>query len=134
MRTRVAMLAVAAALGLWLVAAAAAQSARNLEITKGPVLEMIGDTSAVIAWSSNVPGSTVLKYGTDPNKLNQTAEVPWGGTTHRVTLRNLQPSTRYYFQVQSGQGQGTGTAALSKIDSFHTVARGAAPQHYAPLQ
>ncbi len=134
MRTRSLILAVAAAFAFWLVAGAAAQNAQNLQITKGPVLEMVGDTSAVIAWSTNVQGSTVLRYGTDPNNLAQTAEAPWGSTTHRVTLKNLQPSTRYYFEVQSGQAQGTGTGALGKVDSFQTVPRGAQPQHYAPVR
>jgi phosphodiesterase/alkaline phosphatase D-like protein len=134
MRSRTLILALAAAFGLWLVAGAAAQNTQNLQITKGPVLEMVADTSAVIAWSTNVPGSTVLRYGTNPNNLSQTAEAPWGGTTHRVTLRNLQPSTRYYFQLQSGQAQGSGSGALSKIDSFQTVPQVAQPQHYAPVQ
>ena len=117
-----------------LACVAAAQNAQNLQISKGPVLEMVGDNSAVIAWSTNVAGSTVLKYGTDPNNLTQTAQAPWGETTHRVTLSGLQPNTTYYFQVESGQAQGTGTGALSKVDSFQTVAQGAQPKHYPPIK
>ena len=113
------------------VAAAQTQSAQNMQITKGPVLEMVGDTSAVIVWSTNMPGSTVVKYGTDPNNLTQTAEAPWGGTTHRVTLSGLQPNTTCYYQLQSGQAQGTGTAALSSVQSFQTVPQGAPPKHYS---
>jgi acid phosphatase type 7 len=124
----------AAALVSALVCVVAAQNAQNLQITKGPVLEMVADNSAVIAWSTNVPGSTVLKYGTDSNNLTQSAQAPWGGTTHRVTLSGLQPNTKYYFQVESGQAQGTGTGALSKVDSFQTVAQGAQPKNYPPVK
>jgi hypothetical protein len=134
MKTKLLIIGIAAALGLFLVAGAAAQNAQNpqnLQITKGPVLEMVGDTSAVIAWSTNVPGSTVLMYGTSPNNLTQSAQAPWGETTHRVTLSNLQPNTRYFFVLQSGQAQGTGTGALSRIDSFTTVPQGAPPKHYS---
>lgn len=69
------------------VAAAKNQGTQNMQITKGPVLEMVGDTSAVIAWSTNVPGSTVVKYGTDPNNLTQTAEAP--GTEPRTASPSL---------------------------------------------
>lgn len=118
MRNRIAVLTIAA-FALWVVAMASAQ---NVQITKGPTVESVNPTSAVIAWSSNVNSSTVVKYGTDPNNLDQTAEAPWGGLTHRVTINNLQSNTTYYFQVQSGQAQGTGTAALSNTASFHTPA------------
>ncbi len=127
---------VAAVVSACLVIAAAAQttSQQNVQITKGPVVEFANDNSAVIAWSTNVQGSTVLKYGTDPNNLTQAAQAPWGGTTHRVHLNGLQPNTTYYFQVESAQAQGTGTGALGKVDSFQTTAPGAQPKHYPPLK
>ena len=81
------------------------QLAAQVDITQGPVLESVSDHSAVIAWSTNKDGSTVVNYGTDPRNLSQVAEAPWGanGRTHRVELRNLQPNTTYYFRVETGQ-------------------------------
>jgi phosphodiesterase/alkaline phosphatase D-like protein len=35
-----------------------------------------------------------------------------------VTLNNLQPGQTYYFQVESAQGQGTGTGIMSQIMQF----------------
>ncbi|MFB3915660.1 MAG: fibronectin type III domain-containing protein [Terriglobales bacterium] len=99
-------------------------AAQNAQITKGPTIEAATDTSAIIAWSTNVNSSTVVRYGTDPNNLDQTAQVPWGGLTHRVTLEQLQPDTTYYFKVESGQAQGTGTSASSEVSSFRTKAAG----------
>lgn len=105
-------------------------NAQNAQITQGPVVEFVSDNSAVIAWSTNVPANTVVKYGMDPNNLTQTAEAPWGKTTHRVNITGLQPNTTYYLQVESAQAQGTGTGALSSVSQFQTVAPGAAPKHY----
>jgi hypothetical protein len=110
----------------------AGAQAQRLSITNGPVVEDAGPTSAEIAWTTSTGGSTVLRYGTDPNNLNQTAEEPYaagqGGqhVTHRVKVHNLQPNTTYYFQVVSGQGQGTGTQTQSQVGQFTTNATGAA--------
>jgi hypothetical protein len=97
-----------------------AQKAQEVKLTHGPVVESAKSNSATIAWSTNVNASTILKYGTDPNNLSETAEAPWGGVTHRVRLRNLQPGTTYYYRVESTQAQGTGSQAVSQIAQFRT--------------
>jgi hypothetical protein len=102
-----------------------------LQITDGPRIEYVGPNSAEVAWTTSTGGSTILRYGTNPNALNQTAEEPYAQgqgsahVTHRVTVKNLQPNTTYYFIVDSGQGQGTGTEAKSSIQSFTTKPEGA---------
>src|SRR5579862_19411 len=99
---------------------AGAAKAAAVKLTHGPVVEGTSTTGATIAWSTNVPASGIVKYGTTPQNLNQTAEVRWGGLTHRVNLRNLQPGTTYYYQVESTQAQGTGTQAVSGVEQFHS--------------
>jgi phosphodiesterase/alkaline phosphatase D-like protein len=102
------------------------QRAQALKIINGPRVEGTGDSWAVIAWSTNTGGSTIIRYGTDKNNLNQTAEAPYADNessrnqTHRVHLKNLKPNTTYYYMVDSGQGEGTGTEAKSPIAEFHT--------------
>ncbi len=102
------------------------QGSSALQITNGPVVEYVGNKSAEIAWTTSTGGSSVIRYGTDPNNLNQTAEEPYQAgsgsqhVTHRVTIKNLQPNTTYYYIVQSGQGQGTGTGIQSSVSQFHT--------------
>jgi hypothetical protein len=91
-----------------------------VQITNGPVVEILTDTTAQIAWSTNVNAGTTLRYGTDPGHLDQTAGMPWGGLTHRVTIKNLSPNTTYYFSAESSQGQGTGTQAQTGPSSFQT--------------
>jgi phosphodiesterase/alkaline phosphatase D-like protein len=107
---------------------ALAQGKNNIQITKGPVVEHTDANSAVIAWSTNVPASAVVKYGTDQNNLTQTAQAPWGGLTHRVTIKNLDPGKTYYYQVQSGQAEGTGMGALGPVGTFSTKAANSSSQ------
>ncbi len=99
-----------------------------VQITHGPVVENVTDTAAEIAWSTNVNAGTTLHYGTDPGHLDQTAGMPWGGLTHRVTLKNLNPNTTYYFRAESAQGQGTGTQAQTEQVSFQTKPAGISSQ------
>jgi phosphodiesterase/alkaline phosphatase D-like protein len=98
-------------------------------ITSGPVVKKTMDTVAEISWSTDAPGSSIVKYGTSPNALNETAEEPWGGTkdasgyNHTVWVKNLKPNTNYYYMVETGQGRGTGTETQSRPQEFHTAGR-----------
>ena len=99
------------------------------KITNGPVVEGTSRDSASIAWTTDTGGSTIVRYGTDPNHLDQMAEAPYADNektqaqNHRVHLRNLKPGTTYYYAVDSGQGEGTGTEAKSSVKSFKTPPR-----------
>ena len=99
----------------------------SVRITQGPVVERVEADSAVIAWSTNLKGSSRVNYGTSPNNLTELGEAPWGqgGLTHRVTLHNLKPDTNYYFAVETGQAQGTGGAEVesNRVQSFKTRPR-----------
>lgn len=97
-----------------------ADSLPAVRITHGPVVENVTNTTATIAWSTNVNSGTTLHYGTEPNHLDQGAGMPWGGFTHRVYLKNLQPGTKYFFQAESSKAQGTGTSAMADVMSFET--------------
>lgn len=108
------------------------QRAKPLMIVNGPIVEFVNQNSAVIAWTTNSGGSTIVQYGTDPNSLSQRAQAPYADRegvsyqTHRVTLRNLKPATKYYYVAHSGQGEDTGTAAKTEVSSFVTAGGNAA--------
>jgi len=104
--------------------ASAQQAQEKFQITHGPVVEQLGPDSVVVAWTTSAPSSSVLMYGTDPSNLSQKAQAAWGEQTHRVTVRNLSPGTKYYFQVQTGQAQGTGQAMSSAVFEVTTAAAG----------
>jgi len=103
-----------------------------VRITSGPVIEHADQNSATVAWSTDREGSTTVEYGTDVNSLNQVAQAPWGagGLTHRVELKNLQPGTRYFFEVETGQARGTnGGQVESRRYTFQTPNVGQPPIH-----
>lgn len=96
-------------------------------ITDGPRVKQTTENSAEIAWSTTAAGSSVVHYGRRPRALTEVAEQPWGGThepngdfNHTVWVKNLQPNTRYFFVVVTGQGRGTGTGAMSRVQEFRT--------------
>jgi hypothetical protein len=98
------------------------QGAYNQGITNGPIIETIGPNNATIAWSTNAQTSSIVRYGTDPNALTQTAQGSWSSSTHRVTLNNLQPNTRYFFEVISTQSPQRGGAVMaSNPGQFQTL-------------
>ena len=107
-------------------AAAGMQENGRVRITNGPVIEEADGGHARIAWSTNIQGSSRVQYGTDLGTMNKLAEAPWGvgGLTHRVDLKNLQPGTTYYFQVETGQA--AGSEVESDIFSFRTPNNGEA--------
>ena len=70
---KLSILALLLALPLFAVAQQAEQKQdpANVQIINGPVVENVDADSAQVAWSTNVNSSTVVKYGTDPSKLDQ---------------------------------------------------------------
>ena len=123
-------LAMIPALLMLLATATWAQTKPQAErITSGPVVKKTTDTSAEISWSTDAPGSSIVKYGAGPHAMNETAEEPWGGNkdaqgyNHSVWVKNLKPNTTYYFMVETGQGLATGTEAESRAQQFHTMGK-----------
>ena len=94
---------------------------QKIAITDGPVLEQVAPDNAIIAWSTNVPSSTVVHYGTDIHVMGHKAEGKTEGPTHRVLIKDLQPNTRYWFKVESAKA---GAVAQSLIMQFKTEAPG----------
>lgn len=94
------------------------------KITSGPIFESVGKDTVVISWSTTARSSSIVRYGANPDQLDQTAQAPWGQERHRVTVRGLKPDTRYYFQVESAQAEGSGLSAKSSVAPFRTVAEG----------
>ena len=97
--------------------------ASSVAVNKGPVVQYVNQNTAIISWNTNQQSSSTVKYGTDGNNLNQTATGNWG-TNHQVQVQGLQPSTTYYFVVNSSPAENTGNVATSAPQSFQTVAPG----------
>lgn len=114
--------------------ASAPQTPANpLVIVKGPNIEFVTPNAAVIDWSTNARSSSIVHYGKDKNNLDQTAEAPWGSSFHRVTIQNLEPSTTYYFVIESSQAEGTGSGNKSTVAGFQTPAPGSTAKYNPPV-
>jgi phosphodiesterase/alkaline phosphatase D-like protein len=93
-----------------------------LRLSKAPRVEFLGWDSAVIAWGTSddvKTGETRLKWGTNSNALDQTAQTENAGKDfwHRAHLRGLRPDTTYYYQIVSPKGP------LGQVEQIHTNAK-----------
>ena len=106
------------------------KSAR-VRITQGPELESANDHFAIIRWRSNNPGGSpehlgVVRYGTDPKNLSQTAKSPirlnpgHSYTVFRVRMDGLKPRTTYYYTVASMEPNGKDDGVKSTVKRFTT--------------
>jgi len=104
-----------------------------LTIVKGPAVEFVTPTAAVIDWSTDARSSSIVHYGTDKNNLDRTEQAPWGSSFHRVAVQNLEPNTTYYFVVESSQAEGTGSGSRSMVAGFQTPAPGSQARYNPPV-
>lgn len=83
-------------------------------ITAGPVV-LPFDVSATVTWTTSVPGSSIVRFGTASGQLTQTKTGPGGVTQHKVVLTGLKPATAHFFVVETKTGTGAITSAEKKF-------------------
>jgi len=107
------------------------EKAARVRITRGPEIERADPDFAIIRWTSNNPGGSpehygIVRYGTEPTKLNQTAKSPirlnpaHSYTVFRVRMDGLKPATTYYYKVESTEANGQSDGVKSTIQRFTT--------------
>ncbi len=82
-----------------------------IEAAPGSVPESVSvvavtTNSFTVEWQTQAEAIGMIKYGAAANRLEFFALDEEGNiltTTHRITVKNLTPKTRYYFEVISGQ-------------------------------
>lgn len=98
--------------------AAAQPQQPQLQFEIGPVVQGLRDDRARVWW--NGTGVTTVRYGTDRNNMNQTAQVQTGDQGQFIELSNLQPDTTYYVsfgeQAQQGPFEFKTLAANAKLE------------------
>jgi purple acid phosphatase-like protein len=105
--------------------------AARVRIMQGPVIERADPDFAIIRWTSNNPGGSpehfgIVRYGTNPTKLNQTAKSPirlnpgHPYTVFRVRMDGLKPRTTYYYTVDSTEANGKDDGVRSAVKHFTT--------------
>ena len=85
----------------------------------------IGETSAVVSWTTNLPASSEVEYGPSTNYVHTSGRDATLKTSHRMTLSSLASGRRYHLRIASQDP--AGNAALSENLSFITTAVTAAP-------
>lgn len=117
---------------------ASANASDNIQITSGPQITNQSGNSATLTWTTSGVAANEVKYGTDPNNLNQTAYDREGSTQHNLQLTNLKPGSTVYFEILrrnssvrdrgSFQFTGNGTATVAMNPSnFPAVGTTGAP-------
>jgi phosphodiesterase/alkaline phosphatase D-like protein len=96
--------------------------ASEVRVTYGPVARVTAAGTIFIAWSTNVSSATALQYGSSPDKLDQMAQTPTEGTTHRIQLTDLKPDTTYYYRVVVPEAGAGPREAMVNVASFRTPA------------
>jgi hypothetical protein len=107
------------------------KKAERVRIIRGPEIERADPNFAIVRWTSNNPGGSplhygIVRYGTDPKKLDQTAKSPIrlnpnnSETVFRVRVYYLKPRTTYYYTVDSMEANGRGSQVKSPVKSFIT--------------
>src|SRR5712692_5540960 len=119
------------------------KKAARVQITQGPEMERIDPDFAIIRWTSNNPGGSpehygVVRYGTDPTNLSQTAKSPirlnpgHSDTIFRVRMPGLKPQTTYYYKVTSIESNGKSDGVESPVNQFTTPGPGERVVNYPP--
>jgi hypothetical protein len=105
--------------------------AKQVQISEGPEVPLVGGYLTVIRWTVNNPGGLpvhygVVHYGKDPKDLSQSAKNPirlnpyHSSTVFRVNLYNLPQKTTYYYTVESMDSSGKSDGVTSEIKTFAT--------------
>lgn len=91
-----------------------------------PYLQWSTQTSMTVLWETNVPATSTVRYGkaevqaAAPN-LSQQQSLESTRTLHEVTLNDLQPATKYVYQVRSVLANGR--ELVSPVLTFRTSVR-----------
>jgi hypothetical protein len=93
-----------------LALAVCALTAANLlnaqQVISGISANSITERSAVINWSTSLPGNSQVNFGTTASYGNSTLVDSTLSNSHSMFLYGLAPGTLYHFQVRSGNSGG----------------------------
>jgi hypothetical protein len=68
-------------------------------VVRQPYLQLGTPTSVVIKWRTNNPTDSKVNYGTSLGNLNNSESNAALTTEHEITLSNLTPSTKYFYEI-----------------------------------
>lgn len=86
-------------------------------VPRGPYLQSGTPSSIIVKWRSVNATDSLVRYGTSPGNLTQSALVPDVSINHEVKLTGLSPDTRYYYSIGSSGGTQAGGTDLFFVTS-----------------
>ena len=89
------------------------------QIIEGPVVEELGQESAIISWITDEEGDSKVQIGRIPGEYIRAAEDSTLVQHHGLTMTGLQPATSYHGQVISADASGNTT--ISRTFRFRTL-------------
>lgn len=64
-----------------------------------PYLQMVSSEGVTLRWQSGTKEIGVVRYGSDPARLERSVRETSARVSHEVSLAGLAPATRYYYAV-----------------------------------
>lgn len=75
------------------------QRVPSIVVQRGPYLQSGTPTSVVVKWRTDIATESVVNYGTQIGALTKNESSTNLTTEHEVTLSELTPNTKYYFNI-----------------------------------
>ena len=88
----------ALAVGTWSPRAAA------VSVTRGPYLQQGTTNSVIVRWRTDAATDSQVGYGANPGESGSQAGDAAFVTEHVVAVTNLEPATKYYYQIGTSAG------------------------------
>lgn len=105
-------------------------NASTISVPQNVHISNITHNSFTVSWSTNEPTTSIIKFGSEPHKLNNmVVSSQEQRYTHHVEVDGLESSSEYYYQINS----------ISKLNSFVQdvnkvkTGREIAPKHITEL-
>ncbi len=76
-------------------------SASGLELVRGPYLQSVGTTRAVVRFATSTPAAGAVRFARAPEPPS-TLVQGLATTEHEITLTGLRPGTSYAYQIEVG--------------------------------
>lgn len=97
-------------------------------LRRGPYIQLTTPEATTVRWRTDRPADSVVRFGDQPDNLDQSVTVADLVVDHAVALSGLSAETRYYYAVESGG------VVLAGGDSEHTFVTSPPPGERRPVR
>ncbi|MCE3225986.1 MAG: metallophosphoesterase [Bacteroidetes bacterium] len=84
---------------LWITFFVGLKITAQVNLIKGPYIQVGTPNSVILKWETDVPADSRLMYGTNQFILTSLLSSTISSVTHSFQINGLQPYTRYYYSI-----------------------------------